>query len=150
VFPQAAGGMTWDSPAMQGMVIAEIDKTLTEFHGDPQRLYLSGFSMGGAGVYQIAARWPERFAALVAISGYVPTADADLVKRIRQIPLRIFHGASDERVSVNGARQLAAELKDTAAAVDYVEYPNTRHGPTAEKTYADASVIEWLLSQRRH
>ena len=135
---------------MQGMVIAEIDKTLTEFHGDPRRLYLSGFSMGGAGVYQIAARWPERFAALVAIAGFVPTDHADLVKRIRHIPLRIFHGASDERVSVDGARQLAAELKQAGAPAEYVEYPDTRHGPTAEKTYADASVIEWLLSQRRH
>lgn len=150
VFPQAARGTTWDSPAMQAMVIAEIDKTLTEFHGDPRRLYLSGFSMGGAGVYQIAARWPERFAALVAIAGFVPTDHGDLVTRIRHIPLRIVHGASDERVSVDGARQLAAELKRAGAPAEYVEYPDTRHGPTAEKTYADASVIEWLLSQRRH
>lgn len=150
VFPQAAGRMTWDAPAMQGMVIAEIDKTLTEFHGDPQRVYLSGFSMGGAGVYEIAARWPERFAALVAISGFVPTDHADVVRRIRHIPLRIFQGATDERVSVNGARQLAAELKQANAPVEYFEYPDTRHGPTAEKTYADASLIEWLLSQRRN
>ena len=150
VFPQAARGTTWDSSAMQGMVIAEIDKTLTEFHGDPRRLYLSGFSMGGAGAYQIAARWPERFAALVAIAGFVPTDHADLVKRIRHIPLRIFHGASDERVPVDGARQLAAELKQAGAPAEYLEYSDTRHGPTAEKTYADASVIEWLLSQRRH
>jgi predicted peptidase len=150
VFPQAARGTTWDSPAMQEMVIATIDQALTEFHGDPQRLYLSGFSMGAAGVYEIAARWPQRFAALLAISGFVPSDHADLVKRIRHIPLRIFHGASDERVSVGGARQLAAELKQANAPTEYVEYPDTRHGPTAEKTYADASVFEWLLSQRRN
>jgi predicted peptidase len=92
VFPQAAAGMTWDCSAMQDMVIAEIDNTLTGFHGDPRRLYLSGFSMGGAGVHKIAAKSPERFAALVAISGFVPADHADLVRRIRHIPLRIIHG----------------------------------------------------------
>jgi predicted peptidase len=149
VFPQAARGTTWNSLAMQDMVIVELDHTMAEFHGDPHRLYLSGFSMGGAGVYDIAARWPERFAALVAISGFVPTDHADLLERIRRIPLRIFHGASDERVSVDGARRLAAELTKAGAPVQYVEYPGARHGPTAEMTYADPAVIDWLLSQRR-
>jgi predicted peptidase len=149
VFPQAARGTTWDSPAMQEMVIAEIDNAMAEFSGDPHRLYLSGFSMGGAGVYEMAARWPERFAALVAISGFVPTNHTDLVERIRRIPLRMFHGASDERVPVDSARRLAADLKKAGAPVQYFEYPDARHGPTAEKTYADASVIDWLLSQHR-
>jgi predicted peptidase len=149
IFPQAARGTTWNSPSMQEMVVAEIDHAFAEFHGDPRRLYLSGFSMGGAGVFEIAARWPERFAGLVAISGFVPSDHADLIKRIRGIPLRIFHGARDERVAVDGARQLATELKKAGALAQYIEYPGTRHGPTAEKTYADPGVLDWLLSQHR-
>jgi predicted peptidase len=149
VFPQAAPETTWSTAAMQDMVNAEMDSALREFRGDPGRVYLSGFSMGGAGVYDIAARWPERFAALVAISGFVPQDDNALVQRLRLIPLRIVHGANDERVPVDGARRFAADLKNAGASVQYSEYPDTRHGPTAEKAYADHMVIDWLLSQRR-
>ncbi len=149
VFPQAARETTWNTPAMQEMVLAELDRVVAEFHGDPKRVYLSGFSMGGAGVYGVAARWPERFAALLAIGGPVPADDAPLVSRLKRIPLRIVHGTDDERVPVAGARRLAADLKKADAPVTYVEFPETRHGPSAERTYGDPSVLAWLLSQHK-
>jgi predicted peptidase len=149
VFPQAARGTNWSTPAMQDMVIAELDDAMAEFKADPRRLYLSGFSMGGAGVYEIAARWPDRFAALVAISGFVPIDHAELLKRIHRIPLRVFHGARDERVSVDSARRLTAELTRAGGPVQYLEYPDADHGSTAERTYADPSVFSWLLRQHR-
>lgn len=149
IFPQAARGTTWRSPAMAKMVIAELGQTAAEFHADDTRLYLSGFSMGADGVYEIAAEWPERFAALIAISGHGPDDDADLVRQVRGIPLKIFHGARDERVDVDRARRLAADLKKAQAPVEYTEFPDARHGPTAERVYADPAVIDWLLSQRR-
>jgi predicted peptidase len=100
-------------------------------------------------VYEVSARWPERFAALLAISGFVRADLAQVVARIQRIPLKIVHGALDERVPVDGARRLAAELKTAGAPVEYIEYSDARHGPTAEKTYADPAVIDWLLAQRR-
>ena len=147
VFPQAARGGTWASAGMQEMVMAEIDMASAEFHGDRKRTYLSGFSMGGNGVYSVAARWPERFAALIAISGAGPVDD---VQRLRRVPLRIFHGAEDERVPVQAARRLVADLRKVGAAVEYTEYPDTRHGPTAERTYADAALLDWLLAQHQN
>lgn len=149
VFPQAARETSWSTAAMQEMVIAELDRVASEFHGDPKRTYLSGFSMGGAGVYGIAARWPDRFAALLAIAGAVPADDATLVSRLRRIPLRIVHGTDDERVPVEGARRLAGDLKKASAPVVYVEYSGTRHGPTAERAYDDPLVLEWLLAQHK-
>jgi predicted peptidase len=149
VFPQAARGTTWATPAMQEMVIAEIETVLEEFHGDPHRVYLTGFSMGGEGVYRMAARWPERFAALVAIGGVVPDDHANMARRLQRIPLTIVHGARDERVPVEGARRFAAELKQIDIPVDYIEYADARHGPTAERAYADARLLDWLLAQRR-
>ena len=149
VFPQAARGTTWQTPQMQDMVMGAIDQASAEFHGDPARTYLSGFSMGGAGVYAIAARWPERFAALIAIGGPVPTDSGEVVRRLRHVPLRMFHGADDERVPVDGARRLAAELGKVGAPAEYTEYANTRHGPSAERTYAARSVFEWLLAQHK-
>jgi predicted peptidase len=130
--------------------MAEIESASTEFHGDRTRTYLSGFSMGADGVYTVAGRWPDRFAALIAISGVGPVDDADLLRRLRGLPLKVFQGAEDERVPVEGARQLVAALKKAGVAVDYTEYPDVRHGPTAERTYANVSLLEWLLAQHRN
>lgn len=172
VFPQAATGTDWLEPEMQDLVIAEIDRSVAEFHGDQSRVYLTGFSMGAGGAYRLAARFPKRFAALVAIAGlvevntlwgkekteidrranaYVNASDpfSALADRIRSIPTRIFHGETDQSVSVNQARRLVAALKHVSANVQYTEYPDTHHGPAAEKAYAEESLVTWLLSQRR-
>jgi len=172
VFPQAATGTDWLEPKMQELVLAEIDGTLAEFRGDPNRVYLSGFSMGASGAYRIAARFPNRFAALVTIAGLVETqngwgsekAEIDrrtnayvnapdafiaLAERIHHIPIMIFHGETDASIPVEQSRRLFAALRKIGADVHYTEYPDTHHGPAAEKAYADPSIIDWLLSQRR-
>jgi len=149
IFPQAARGETWQSMTMQSMVIAELEAVLGEFHGDPDRLYLGGFSMGADGTYAIAARWPGRFAAAYAIAGFVPLRVDELTAQLRQLPMRIFHGESDERVPVDRSRQLVTTLRKIGARVEYTEYPNTRHGPAAEKAYAEDNFVTWLLAHHR-
>ena len=52
---------------MQDMAMATLDATLHEFNGDLDRVYLTGFSLGGAGVVRMAGGWPTRFAALLAV-----------------------------------------------------------------------------------
>ena len=77
VFPQAQPGTRWLDPLMQDMAIAELDQTMREFNIDSARVYLTGFSMGGTGAYAFAARWPNRFAALVVVAGRVgPSASS--------------------------------------------------------------------------
>jgi predicted peptidase len=173
VFPQAQVGTRFSYPGMQEMVAAELDQAIQEFHGDGARVYLIRFSMGGGGVYRIASRWPERFAALVAIAGPVEelsgkmtedaieidrktnafTSAADpfhaLAKRIRAIPTLIFHGEADQSVPVEHARRLSSELKKAGATVQYTEYPATDHVGAASKAYRSLEMIEWLLAQRR-
>jgi predicted peptidase len=149
VFPQASSGMTWTTPQMQEMVLAELTATVAEFRVDTSRVYLSGFSMGGTGVYAIASRSPDRFAALVAIAGSPPTRADALPKQIGHIPCWIFHGESDERVPVALARTIVAVLKQNGSAVRYTEYKGTDHGSSAEKAYAEPEVLQWLLAQHR-
>jgi predicted peptidase len=149
IFPQAAAGTTWQTATMQDMVSAEIEAALLEFHGDPDRVSLTGFSMGAFGVYAMAARWPTRFAALVAIAGDIPQSASDTAAQLRGTPIWLFHGETDERIPVTQSRQLFAALKQTGASVRYTEYPDTHHGPAVEKAYADPAVVDWLLTQRR-
>jgi len=47
---------------MLSLAIAELDAETAEFHGDPERTYLSGLSMGGYGAWELARLYPRRWA----------------------------------------------------------------------------------------
>lgn len=175
LFPQAPVGFSWVDGEMADLVAAQLERTITEFHGDPDRVYLTGFSMGGAGVYRMAARWPERFAALVAIAGAVeaghgppqireahaerdrranpyttaPDPFAALADRIRAVPIRIFQGDADDSVLVDQSRRIAAALQRAGADVRYTEYPGVDHAGAGVRGFADTALLAWLLDQRR-
>ena len=172
IFPQAQTDMWWHSPAMQEMVLAELDRTLAEFHGDAGRVYLTGFSMGGTGAYRLAYHNNKRFAALVVVAGRVepgsnytaeraeidrkanafvvaPDPFAALAASLKGLPVWIFHGAADERVAVEQSRRLVAALKNQNANVKYTEYPGVKHVGSAIKAYSDEDMIEWLFQQRQ-
>jgi dipeptidyl aminopeptidase/acylaminoacyl peptidase len=74
---------------------------------------------------------------------------ADLAARIRNLPIRIFHGDADETVPVEQSRRLVPALKAAGADVVYDEYPAVTHVGAAEKAFADEKLIEWLLALRR-
>jgi predicted peptidase len=174
VFPQAETGKRWLDGDMEELVIAELDRTMAEFNGDPSRVYLAGFSMGATGAYRIAYRWPIRFAAIVAIAGRVDTSDAKtysdrdkqadraanpfvtavdpfaaLAERIRLLPIRIFHGDADETVPVEQSRRLLPALKAVNSDVGYQEYKGATHVGAAERAYADHDLVAWMFSQHR-
>ena len=172
VFPQAQPGTRWLDVAMQDMAVAELDQTVREFNVDPERVYLSGFSMGATGAYSFAARWPDRFAALVTVAGRVerssssqvaattagdaaPESDgaddqvSTLAQKIKHLPIWIFHGAADETVPVEQSRKLNAALKALGSHVRYTEYAGTSHQGAWGRAFADPQMTAWLLSQRR-
>ncbi|WP_242055386.1 hypothetical protein [Nostoc flagelliforme] len=68
--PQLPEGQTWVD--RESDVITLLDNLITSQPIDPSRVILSGFSLGTAGAWHIAASHPTRFAGLVAVSGRVP------------------------------------------------------------------------------
>ena len=70
VFPQAPEGKRWWGQG-EAIAIGALEQTLSQFQADPDRVYLVGLSMGGRGVIQIASQQAERFAAIVAVCGWV-------------------------------------------------------------------------------
>lgn len=62
---------------------------------DIARIYLTGLSMGGFGIWALAIKHPEEFAAIAQICGGGDTTDT---WKIRNIPIWCFHGASDNIV----------------------------------------------------
>lgn len=173
LFPQASPNATWSQTEMQELVLRELDQTMTEFHGDPARIYLAGYSMGGVGAYRMAYRWPQKFAALIVVAGRVEApntrgepavSEADrklypylvdkdpfaaLARQIKSIPTWLFHGDADESVPVEQSRRMAAALQKGGTFIRYTEYYRGIHQETPNRAFADSDLLNWLWQQHR-
>jgi predicted peptidase len=152
IFPQAQkAGWTADSPNgdMAMNMLKEVEK---DFRTDSKRVYLTGLSMGGGGTWSFAAKYPERWAAMVPICGFIkrqPTADdyKGIADKIKGIPCWCFHGDADNAVSVAQSRGMMKALWDAEAHPNYTEYPGVGHN-SWDQAYATADLYEWLLKHK--
>ena len=143
IFPQAPKGSFWGAPENNERVMKALYSVLARYHGDPNRVYLTGNSLGGFGTYFMAAAYPDRFAAIVPICGGVrgkaprpdlPFAALDDDARIGAVagvigttPAWIFHGEADWVVPVSLSREMAAALKKNGGDVRLTTYPGVGH-----------------------
>ena len=166
VFPQAPEQGEWSGNL--DLVFATLDAATREFHGDADRTYLTGLSMGGYGVWDVAMRAPERFAALAPVCGAVkpPRAERDtlfvaavageedayaaIAQRLRNVPTWIFHGAKDDLVPPRDDRELIAAFRAADAAdARYTEFPDANHNSWDPAYSQTPEFWDWLFAQRR-
>ena len=133
-------------PAL-GMVPVLIQKKIREFDADPDRVYITGLSLGGYGAWDLMERYGTGlFAAGVTCSGGGDPAQAE---KIKDLPIRIFHGEADQTLPVNLSRRMYAALKEAGSnVVFYTEYPGVPHDCWT-RTYQNPEVWRWLFSQKR-
>lgn len=148
----------WTDPDMMAMAMAALDGTMKEFKGDAQRVYLTGISLGGYGVWEVARRYPHRFAAVVPVCGgiywpYEPDrrSDADLpedyARALGRTPVWMFHGADDPVVLPRQSEVMFDAIKAAHGDVRLWEYAGWQHN-VWEKAYAEPELPRWLLAHR--
>lgn len=168
VVPQCSLGHEWYGE-METQALAALDASIKEFRGDRRRVYLTGISMGGAGVWFLA-RHRERWAAIVPVSSEVvrqsddpfpiePPPDiakllhaadpyAAVAAAVGSTPTWIFHGADDNVISVEQSRRMDQALRAVHGNVRYTEYDGVGHN-SWDRAYAEPLLPKWLLAQRR-
>jgi poly(3-hydroxybutyrate) depolymerase len=149
----------WTDRDMMTMAIAAFDAEVKEFHGDPQRLYLTGLSLGGYGTWEIARNYPGKFAAVVPVSGgvfwsYQPARWKDqqdlpkeYAKAVGRTPVWMFHGLLDPVVLPKQSELMYQALAANGGDVRLYEYEGWHHNAW-DKAYSDPALPEWLLSHR--
>lgn len=160
VMPQCRRNSWWTEPAMEAQALKALEKSLKEFKGDPDRVYLTGLSMGGYGTWGLASKYPGRFAALAPICGGVRAPrrgtetpqEADpyspVAASVGKTPVWIFHGGADKTVPVTESRNMNEALKAAGGNVKYTEYEGVGHN-SWDKAYMEPEFMPWLLAQRR-
>lgn len=91
---------------------------------DSQRIFLAGFSQGGAVAYEAALSYPKPLGGLLILSSYFATADTITLHSANQtIPILIQHGSFDPVVPEALGQRACRQLLDKHYAVEYQSYP---------------------------
>lgn len=114
---------------------------------DKNRIYLGGLSLGGFGVYDLVIHYPKYFAAAFTISAQ---ANVKLyTQKAPHFPIWIFHGDSDNTISVQPDRDLYNALQGMGAKnVKYTEYPGVQHN-SWDNAFAEPDLLPWLFSFKK-
>jgi predicted peptidase len=149
--PQLPRGQQWGAPdsdrlSSHAETLLQLIAALTqEFSLDPDRVYLTGQSLGGGGTWDIISKRPDLFAAAVPLCG---DGNPSRVVAARRLAIWVFHGAQDPLVPVTGSRELVAALRAVGSPVKYTEYPDVGHDVWT-RAYVDPALADWLFGQRR-
>ena len=111
---------------------------------DESRVYLLGHSMGAIGVWALASKYPDLWAAAVPFSG---VGSPLLAERMKAIPQFVVHGDADPTVNVTGSRVMVAALQKLGAPVTYVEVPGGNHTDVVVPNLAKA--FAFMAGQRK-
>jgi len=133
------------SPSLD--VALEICRHLVaERQADPDRLYITGLSLGGFGTWDAIQREPNLFAAAIPVCG---CGDIRRIQEIKKMPIWVFHGTEDKNVPVACSRRMVKALKLAGSShVRYTEYERAEHN-VWDRVYADPGAIGWLLRQTK-
>jgi len=163
IFPQVPADSSWVGIPAQ-VAMGALDRAVTEFRIDPDRVYLTGLSMGGNGTWHLAYNHPDRFAAIAPICAFVTrlpertfksavpadsaAAFTTLARRIAKLPTWIFHGEIDHAVPVAQSRLAAEAIRSAGGDVRYTEFLGMDHN-VWDAAYASPQFVSWLFAQRR-
>jgi predicted peptidase len=140
VCPATARG--WTLPALAQL----LDHAQAVFPVDPDRVYVTGYSMGGHGTWLLATAYPRRFAALAPVAGAGNPQEA--AHKLRHLPIWIFHGVRDEVVPFSYGQSMAQALQTAGGTVKTTFYPDRGHD-IWDKPYQGSELYDWFLQHRR-
>lgn len=92
---------------------------------DPDRVYLTGHSMGAIGTWKLAAKYPDLWAAIGMFAGAGAPAT---LNQMHHIPQYVVHGDADPTVSVEGSRVMVSRMQELEMTLQYIEVPGGDHG----------------------
>lgn len=122
------GDVSYESVAEQD-VLDVMEMIVERYPIDPDRIYLTGNSMGGLGTWKIGQLYPDRFAAIAPFCGWTGT---QMLDNLGNLETFIVHGEYDTSVSVDIDREAAAKLQEADYSVTYIEIPGGTHSAWTE------------------
>jgi poly(3-hydroxybutyrate) depolymerase len=144
IAPQLPEGEIWGN---SDSLMALVDELSTRLPIDPDRLYVTGMSMGGRGAWYLAYRYPDRIAAIAPVAAFQPITFWASSGRLGAMPVRAYHGDQDTLAPFAEAVQMHDALR-AAGGHSMLQVLRGRDHFIAD-VYEDPDLYQWLLSHRR-
>ncbi len=144
VVPQCPARAAWRGETL-ALTVGLIEQLQKDYSIDPGRIYIIGLSMGGFGVWQALAEYPDLFAAGVPICG---GGDPAWAQKFAKVPMWAFHGEKDLIVRVDFSRSMIKAMKEAGGDPKYTEYPGVGHF-SWNNAFAEPNLLEWMFAQKR-
>jgi acetyl esterase/lipase len=144
IFAQAQESWNADGADVSA-ALAILEEVSARFKVDPNRVILTGLSMGGRGAWEIAAANRGRFSAVVPICS---PARIETAAALKSYPIWAITGDADRVETVRSMRAMAEKLEELGAPVKYSEYRGVGHN-SWDRAYNDRELIDWMVSQTR-
>jgi predicted peptidase len=144
--PQCPENEYWDEVALFRLLqkIIKENKNI-----DTGRIYLTGLSMGGWGAWNLAFAYPDMFAALVPVAGFVDRVPMIENCKIKDIPTRIFHGLLDDVVDPDYSVAIYKKLKPCSKDIKLIIFEDANHDSWS-RVYGNKDIYEWMLQQNKN
>ena len=123
VAPQCPANLAW-GPDLLTAIIDEIEHIQEQYGADSGRLYITGQSMGGNGVWLMLSMFPDKIAAAVPLSAGGDPLQVEIFKRV---PIWVFHGADDDICSPEESAIMVNALENVGGNVKHTEFTDVGH-----------------------
>ncbi len=118
-------------------VISLVNDIKVKYNADENRLYAAGYSMGGYGVWDIAARYPDMFAAIIPVGG---AGDESKAGSFKGTAVWAFHGLNDYNVPDENTKNMVSALEAAGVDLRYTGYENEMM-----ECWGREDLLSWLF-----
>jgi dienelactone hydrolase len=148
--PTLPQGNWWTREAAD-VVLATLHAVQSRYHIDPDRIFLTGMSNGGIGVYVIGSHYAPLFAGLAPMASGLDDVLLPFLQNLRHTAVYLIHGTQDQVMPVELSRTIAQELTRLGYPYTYREHDRTH--PVAGGHYFPREelpdLIAWFDAQHR-
>lgn len=138
-------GVTDPIDRLEDAVFSAVRQTRRSLHIHSERIFLVGYGEGAAVAYRLGLTYPERFAGVVAINGWMPGGFRPFAKldACRNFRVLVVHGEWNGRSKIESVRRDVGVMRSAGLRVAFQSYPSA-HRLTAAML---SDVDTWLINQ---
>lgn len=140
----------WFKPGLDEFFDALIQTAVVEMEVNPDKVYLLGYSAGGDGVWRMAPRMADRWAAASMMAGH--PGEVSQVN-LRNVPFMIWMGENDGAYDRNKLAVEKGRVMDSLQQAEPEGYIHETHivkGKGHWMDRADTAAIAWMTKYKRN
>lgn len=146
LIPQCPANLVWEQ--MTPSVLEMIDNVKNTYQINPNKISLTGHSLGGTGVWKIGSSNSSKFSCIAPLSGSVQTNTAS---NYINIPVWAFVGSADTIVDPTSSTNIVPMINNLGGNAQIKTYNGATHFDVPDLTYKDTSVnlLNWMISKTK-